>query len=238
MLTQQRNLDVVANNMTNISTAGYKTDKYTATTFDQVVYSRLSDGTYTNLGSQSYIRATDQIYTDFTQGTPEATGLTLDFAIYGDGFFAVQSQTDGQVSYTRSGSFSLDEQGYLCLDGYGRVLDSGGQTIQLGTDKVYGDNYGNIFDESSDQFLGTLGVFSFADTGALVHTDDGLFTGEGATLDTTSQVYWGYLERSNVDMTKQMTEMLTCQRAFQSAATVTKLYDELTTKATTELARM
>jgi flagellar basal-body rod protein FlgG len=46
------------------------------------------------------------------------------------------------------------------------------------------------------------------------------------------------LERSNVDMAKQMTEMLTCQRAFQSAATVTKLYDELTTKATTDLGRM
>jgi flagellar basal-body rod protein FlgG len=52
------------------------------------------------------------------------------------------------------------------------------------------------------------------------------------------QVYWGYLERSNVDMVKQMTEMLTCQRSFQSAAEVLKMYDQLINQATTDLGQV
>ncbi len=93
MLTHQSNLNVVANNLVNVSTAGYKQDRYTATTFDDVMYARVgtnfSEGQ--EIGRQSYIRATSEIYTDYTQGTMEPTGLSLDFGIVGDGFFAVQN---------------------------------------------------------------------------------------------------------------------------------------------------
>lgn len=97
MLTHQSNLNVVANNLVNVSTAGYKQDRYTATTFDDVMYARVgtnfSEGQ--EIGRQSYIRATSEIYTDYTQGTMEPTGLSLDFGIVGDGFFAVQNP-DGE----------------------------------------------------------------------------------------------------------------------------------------------
>ena len=69
MLTQQRNLNVVGNNLVNISTAGFKQDRYTASTFDEVMYSRVGS-LYSGgqeIGQQSYIRATSDIYTDFTQ---------------------------------------------------------------------------------------------------------------------------------------------------------------------------
>ena len=91
MLTHQQNLNVIANNMVNISTAGYKQDRYTASTFDDVMYSRMGNkhNTGQEIGRQSYIRAASQIYTDYTQGTLEPTGVALDFAIHGDGFFAV-----------------------------------------------------------------------------------------------------------------------------------------------------
>ena len=115
MLTQQRNLNVVGNNLVNISTAGFKQDRYTASTFDEVMYSRVGS-LYSGgqeIGQQSYIRATSDIYTDFTQGVMEPTGLNLDFCIIGDGFFAIEDP-EGNVSYTRMGNFSLDEEGYLC----------------------------------------------------------------------------------------------------------------------------
>ena len=122
MLTQQRNLNVVANNLTNISTAGFKSSKYTSSTFDDVMYTRVGNKikNYQDIGRLSYIRATSQIYTDYTQGVMEPTGISLDFGIEGRGFFALQRQ-DGSVVYTRAGSFSLDNDGYLWFDNYGRV---------------------------------------------------------------------------------------------------------------------
>jgi flagellar basal-body rod protein FlgG len=239
MLTQQRNLNVISNNMVNISTAGYKEQIYTATTFDDVLYSRVGnkEKDYQGIGRQSYIRATSQLYTNYEQGTPEETGLPLDFAIYGDGFFAIEN-ADGEVAYTRAGSFSLDEEGYLCLPSQGYVLDTQGQRIQLWTDKVTGDSQGRIYSEDDGSYLGQIGVYTFEDTGVLEYNEQGLFTGAEGTVDENATVYWGYVERSNVDMVSEMTDMISSQRAFQSAAQVAKIYDDLLTKATTELGRM
>lgn len=238
MLTHQRNLNVVANNMTNISTPGYKQDRYLATTFDEVIYSRVGNKSSEGqeIGNQSYIRATSDIVTDFTQGTLEPTGLALDFAINGEGFFAIQD-AQGQVAYTRSGNFSLDEEGYLCYPGFGRVLNPQGQPIQLNTDKIHGDSQGVLhYDEGG--VLGQIGVFSFGDTVALERSANGLFTGGGAQAINTSQMLNGYVERSNSDLIRQMTDMITYQRSLQSAAQVIKIYDNVMTKATGEVGRL
>lgn len=238
VLTHQRNLNVVANNMTNISTPGYKQDRYTATTFDEVIYSRVGnkDGLGSEIGGQSYIRATSDIDTDFTQGVLEPTGLPLDFAINGNGFFAVQN-ANGEVAYTRSGNFSLDNEGYLCLPGYGRVLNPQGGTIHLGTDKIHADPQGMIhYDEGG--ILGQVGIYTFADNAALERNVQGLFTGGGAQPTQTSEVLNGYVERSNTDIMKQMTDMITYQRSLQSAAQAMKMYDSLMTKATNDVGRL
>lgn len=240
MLTQQRNLNVIANNMVNISTAGYKKDQYTYSTFDDVLYSRVGnrEKIYDDIGRQSYIVASSRIYTDFLQGIPEPTGITLDFAIEGDGFFAVRDE-GGQVAYTRAGNFSLDEEGYLCLPGVGRVLNNEGQEILLGTDRIRGDSDGSIYTENGGYYLGRLGVFTFADNGQLARNAQGLFTGGGqANAAQDSRIHWGYLERSNVDMVREMTQMITSQRALQSAAEVEKMYDQLMTKITGEVGRL
>ena len=225
MLTQQRHLNVVGNNMVNVSTAGFKQSVYTATTFDDVMYARVGnkEKIYTDIGRQSYI-----------QGIPEPTNIPLDFAIYGDGFFAVRDG-DGNVSYTRAGSFSLDEEGYLCFPGTGRVLDPQGQAILLETDKITADAQGNIFNENGG-FLGQVGVYAFEDNGQLVHNGNGFFTGDGA--QAVENLMWKYVERSNVELIKQMTDMITCQRALQSCASVTKMYDEVMAHAASDVGRM
>lgn len=238
VLTHQRNLNVIANNMTNVSTPGYKQDRYTATTFDEVMYSRVGNESSEGpeIGPQSYIRATSDIETDFTQGTLEPTGLVLDFAINGTGFFAIQTGP-GQVVYTRSGNFSLDEEGYLCYPGFGRVLNPQNQPIQLGTDKIHADNQGIIYYDEGGA-LGQLGVFQFADNGALERNQQGFFVGVGAQPAENVQVLNKYVERSNADVVKQMTDMITYQRSLQSATQVMKMYDTLMTKATGEVGRL
>lgn len=238
VLTHQRNLNVVANNMVNVSTPGFKQERYTATTFDEVLYSRLGnkDSAGTEIGGQSYIRATSDIYTDFTQGTLEPTGLPLDFAIRGDGFFAIRA-AGGGVSYSRSGNFSLDEDGYLCLPGYGRVLNPQGETIQLRTDKIRADSQGIIY-YGEGEVLGQVGVYAFADNATLVRNEQGLFTGAGAQAIQTSDLLNGYVERSNTDVVKQMTDMITFQRSLQSAAQLMTMYDSLMSKAANDVGRM
>ena len=92
MLTQQRNLNVVGNNLVNVSTAGFKQSRYTASTFDDVVYNMVGNKqkNYQEIGRESYIRANSEVTVDYSQGIPEPTAIPLDFAIVGDGFFAVQ----------------------------------------------------------------------------------------------------------------------------------------------------
>lgn len=236
MLSQGRRLDVIANNMTNVSTAGYKADTYTDSTFKEYVVSRIGNKDKSQpaqLGKSSYILAPSKLYTDYSQGVLEPTDQSLDFALDGDGFFAVQ--TANGTAYTRAGSFSLDDQGYLCLPGQGRILDISGEPIALGTDKINVDNAGAIYNEQGT-YLGQIGVYSFQDNTQLVRDAQGLFTANGQQAAASSAtVHQKMVERANVELVREMTSMLTAQRAFQSAAQVSKMYDELMGKAATNL---
>lgn len=239
MLSQSRRLDVVANNMTNLATPGYKAELYTDSTFDEVLISRVGNKDKSGaevIGEESYILAPSQLYIDYSQGIVEDTGLNLDFAIQGDGFFAIQTQNG--TEYTRGGSFALDDEGYLVLPQQGRVLGVDGQPIQLSTDLIQADNYGGIYTKDG-AYLGRIGVFTFADNNQLVKNDSGLFGANGqAATAANPEVRWGAVENSNVDMIEEMTRMMTAQRALQSAAQAIKLYDGVLTKATNDLGRL
>lgn len=239
MLSQGRRLDVVSNNMSNVGTAGYRADQYTDNTaFKQAVLSRIGNQDKRGaeeIGNASYILAPDQLYTDFSQGSIEETGVPYDFAIEGDGFFAIQ--TANGTAYSRGGAFSLDDEGYLYLSGKGRVLSVDGQPMQIITDKITADNSGSIYTDQG-AFLGRVGVYTFADNAALTRNPQGLFVGAGATVAEAPIVHWQSLERSNVDFIKQMVAMMTSQRAYQSAAQVSKIYDQLMTKSTTDIGRL
>ena len=239
MLSQGRRLDVIANNMTNISTAGYKTEQYTDRTFDEVMVTRIGNKIkypYETMETyQSHILAPDQLYTDFTQGSYEETNLPLDFAIVGEGFFAID--TGDGVAYTRAGSFTLDNEGYLCLSELGRVLDDAGNPIQLPTDKLTADSQGNLSTEDGE-YLGTLGVYMFEDNQALERTPYGLCTGDGAQLNEEATIMNKWVERSNVELVREMVDMITTQRALQSAAQMSQIYDEVIKRAVNDLGRI
>lgn len=239
MLSQGRRLDVVSHNMTNISTAGYKLDRYTDSTFQDVLISRVGNknkAVSTEMGEETYILAPSELVTDFTQGSMEETTLPLDFAIIGDGFFAIDR--DGDVAYTRNGSFNLDDEGYLCLWGQGRVLNSEGQPIQLPTDHIYVNKLGEIYTEADRNYLGTLGIYAADDTANMERNEYGLFTGGNFQLSENYEIRHRMVERSNVNMVEEMVLMMSSQRALQSAAQMSKIYDAVMSKATTELGRM
>ena len=240
ILSQGRRLDVVGNNMTNLTSAGYKSETYTDRTFQEVLISRVGNKDKSGaapIGEESYILAPDQLYVNYQQGTMKETGLTLDFGLVGEGFFAIQ--TDNGVEYTRSGSFCLDEEGRLALEGQGLVLGADGEPITLSTDLIRADGAGRIYTQDG-AYLGQLGVYTFADNAQLAKGESGLFQagGQQAQVQQEPEIWWKYVEESNVDMLQEMSRMLTAQRSLQSGAQVLKLYDQLLTKATTQIGQM
>lgn len=224
--------------MTNISTAGYKAETYADTTFDEVLISRVGNKDKRGaqvIGEESYILAPSRLYIDFTQGTVEETGLNLDFAIQGDGFFAIQ--TENGVLYTRNGSFSLDDEGYLTLAGQGRVLDVNGDPIFLPMDQIRADGYGTLYLQDGEAAIGRIGVYTFPDNDQLTIAAQGLFdAGEQQATVSNVPIQWKAVERANVDLVDEMTTMMSSQRALQGAAQVLKIYDSLLTKITTDVA--
>lgn len=240
MLTQGRMLDVISNNMANAATPGFKADRFTASTFQEVLWQHVGNKAknYHELGNQSWITAPSQLYTDFSQAGFEETGLPLDFAIEGGGYFAIR-RADDTVAYTRNGSFSLDNEGYLTLPGQGRVLGTDREPIRLVTDKVSTDNYGGLFLESGG-YLGRIGVFTFENEEEMLEKDAQslFFTAEENEPEVgVSRMHQKMLEHSNADWAREMTQMISTQRAYQSAAEITKIYDTLMTRITTEIGR-
>ena len=235
MLCQNRNLNVISNNMANVSTPGYKRDKFVDTTFKEAMLDRTGNKEKANpeeLGNIALLKAADRTVTNFENAGYAQTRSALDFAIDGNGFFQIQTQ-DG-MRYTRNGSFILDDQGYLALEGVGRVMGENGP-IYLGTDKIRINGSGMISDYETGRNLGRIRVVDFANYQTqLVKVDGNLFIGNGG-FATNTRVVNNALENSNVEAIDEMVQMMSSQRALQSAATVSTSYDKLIEKIVNNL---
>ena len=210
MLCQNRNLNVISNNMANVSTAGYKKDIFTDTAFKEAMFARTGNkdkGNPEPLGTLSLMKAADMTVTDYSESGYYVTKSPLDFAINGKGFF--QIQTPEGIRYTRNGSFILDNRGYLALQGAGRVMGENGP-IYLGTDNIGVDDMGNIRNLDNGRHLGRIRIMDFAD-------------------------YQKALENSNVEAVDEMVQMMSSQRALQSSASVMTSYDKLIEKIVNNL---
>lgn len=209
----QNYLDVISNNIANIQTEGFKKSK---AEFSDLLYTNIrgTEGEITNLkaGSGSRLNKSD---VDFQQGALYSTGVQTDFAIAGDGFFAVQFEDENM--YTRGGSFqatNVDGEIFLTYQG-GYVLNDEEEPI--------------ILEDGADNI--NVGVFRFANNSDLVQEGSNLFrvANEDAeySLSEDSRVMKGFLESSNVDMAEEMVRMLTIQRSFQLNSNVIQTADEI-----------
>ncbi len=231
MITQNRNLNVISNNMTNVSTPGYRMDRIMQSTFREEMIYRYDKGGKTPVGTVSWVNTADERVTDYTEGGIRETGNALDVGLTGNGFFVIDTG-EGPV-YTRDGSFNLDNEGYLTMPGIGRVQGTNG-AIRLTTDKVTIDKQGNITSEDGNQFFGTLQIVDFADYGQLTKISGSVFRAQGAPQAAQgAAVNQKFLEDSNVSMAEEMTRMISSQRILQSSAQLLKIYDQLEAKMVT-----
>jgi flagellar basal-body rod protein FlgG len=238
MLTQQRKIDISSNNIANINTAGYKKEQAVTSNFGNMLINKYKqNGIYeeaTPINNVSIIRTIVENNTIHSQGTLEETGNMTDFAIIGAGFFAIDE--NGQVLYTRNGSFNIDEEGYLVLEGAGRVQGESGD-IYLGTDKFNFAEDGSI--TVDDEVVDKIAVYDFPDYNSLNKFGEGLFV-SGAQPDLLDYPVIAHktIERSNVDVTEEVTGILSSQRALQTAAQALKIYDMVNDKAVNEIGRI
>ena len=239
VITNSHKQDVIANNLANSESAGFKRD---VATFQQ----RLTEASvrrrpdWSNpilekLGGGIFASPTR---IDIRQGDLESTGNPLDVAIEGDGFFAVRHQ--GESRLTRNGQFALDRRGRLILaNGEGQpVLDPAGRPIVLapGVPTVIGPD-GAI--SQAGQPAGRLGVFDVPDPDQLIKQGGSLFAHPGQTLVAgAGGIRAGYVERANVDPATELADLMETQRQLEANANMIRYQDQTLGRLVNEVGKI
>ena len=210
-MSLQRELDVVSNNVANINTSGFKRDNML---FNEYLspQARGQEGNFLQPVSYVIDRST---VTDLSAGTNETTGGNLDFAVQGNGFFAVQ--TPQGERYTRAGSFTLNASGELVTQSGDKVLGDGGPiTFTQQDGKISVGSDGTI--STSQGQKGKLRLVSFTQA-QLKKEGDNLFSSQAAgTPDIESRVLQGALEKSNVKPVNEIARLIEITRSYTTIA--------------------
>jgi len=212
MLAEQVRQDQIANDLANASTAGYKADRTTQQSFGSLLLTNsLTGGT---IGSQTTAVQVTGTVTDFTPQPLKDTGEPLDFAVNGDGFFAVR--TNQGTRYTRDGQFAANAQGQLTTATGNLVLGRDNQPVTVGADGKVDPRRLNVVLLNNPR-----------------KTGDNLVTGTpgAAAGQTAGQVRSGALEGSGADPTQAMVDMIASMRAYESGQKVIQTIDETLGKA-------
>ena len=206
MMAQQEKLDSISNNIANVNTEGYKR---TDVNFSDLVYETLqrkgypvSSGLSKEPLTGSGVKA-GQWSRDNSQGNLVSTNSNTDMCIDGEGYFAVQ-RADGTTAYTRSGNFDINSDGSL-------VDKNGNKLVVL-------DNNGNNINSPE-----TGASIMFKKDNFVVKSDGTLMV----KISNNTNIMQGYLEGSNVDVAKEMTDMMITQRAFELGSRGLKTADDM-----------
>ena len=244
MESQQLNLDVISNNLANVSTTGFKKSKIE---FQDLLYENIrppgSDQgngdqlpTGLQIGHGSQPVATARI---FTEGELSQTGEQLDMAIQGDGFFQVQ-MPDGTLAYTRDGALKRSSDGRITTSD-GLVLQSGWQPIPTGTTSISISSDGQVTTNGSGgPQTFRVQLVRFANPAGLQSLGRNLYqetlasgTPETGNPDENGfgSLQQGYLEMSNVKVVEEMVNMIVAQRAYEVNSKAVQASDEMMQQA-------
>lgn len=242
MNAQETNIDVIANNLANVNTTGYKKSR---AEFQDLVYQYVVEPgapTSSTTQSPSGIQVglgvkTASVQKVFSQGDLTNTGNQLDVAVQGDGFFQVQ-MPDGTTAYTRSGSFQLNSQGQLVTtDGY-QVLGPGSfpsdtMAVTIGEDGTVSVRQPG---QATPSQIGQFTAARFPNNAGLRAVGRNLYeetassgspiTGTFGT-DGVGRLSQGFVESSNVSVVEQVVNMITAQRAYEASSKGIQAADEM-----------
>ena len=247
MINEQHRMDVLTNNLANSNTIGYKKEGTTSQSFNDILTYKIKDTSESpnlpkKIGTMALGVKIGENYTDYSAGSLRETGNVYDMAVNGNGFFAIEfTNKAGETStkYTRDGSFTITEEGYLTTKDGDFVLDDSGKQIRLDpllTSSVAND--GTIWQDGEE--VAKVGIVDFEDYNYLEHYGETLFqTVEGAkTKETNAQVLSGYLEYSNVQAVREMVDMISVSRAYETNQKVIQTYDSSLEIAVNQLGKV
>ncbi len=242
MNAQQLNLDVIANNLANVSTTGFKKSR---ADFQDLMYqlmkvpgSQTSADTESPTGIQVGLGVRPAaVQKLFTEGDLIQTGNELDVAIEGSGFFQVELP-NGEIAYSRAGAFKRDSNGRMTnSDGYpitpGIVIPDGSRQITISETGIVSAIIG---DDTQSTEIGNIETVTFTNNGGLVAIGKNLFretaSSGNAIAGTPGDDGYGlllqsYLEGSNVNIVEEMTSMITTQRAYEINSKSIQTSDEM-----------
>lgn len=242
MAAQQTNMDVIANNIANVSTNGFKKSR---AEFEDLMYQTQKEpGTATGLNAYSPngvqtglgVR-TASIQKDFAGGNTQVTKNPLDVQIEGSGFFQVLTP-DGQMAYTRDGAFKKDPQG--------RIVDKNGNLLQpeitvppdVAGLEVGSNGEVRVIQGLNDapQTIGQIDIVNFVNPAGLKAMGKNIFSQSPSSgqpiasrpgLNGTGYLAQGQLESSNVNIVDEMVNMITSQRAYETNSKVIQASDQM-----------
>lgn len=232
----QARMDATSNNLANISTTGFKQDRVQSAAFPDLILQekvRVSVAGH-GMGGWNTVGRTNQgvvvtgVFTDYNPGVLQETGKETDLAMSGEGFFAFEAggQGEGRVFYSRDGELHRDGEGYLVNSRGRRILGEGGP-VQVGGGSFTVSPDGMVTTADSSQVK--LMIVDFADKTRLVKEGNGYFSassGEGAAAEKPG-VAQGFLEKSNVDVSAEMVNMIEIMRAYEAGQKLIQAQDEL-----------
>jgi flagellar basal-body rod protein FlgG len=245
MIAQQFNVDVISNNLANVNTIGYKKER---AEFKDLLYETMNraymlDGSGKPVNLQvGHGTAVSATVKNYTTGNLEKTDNTLDFAIDGDAFFAIQGPT-GEVNYSRDGSFkvSISDAGntLTTADGF-PVLDEAGNPIVITIDvsmlNVSPNGELSYIENGQVVSLGQkIGLVKFPNRQGLESIGKNLYSQNSASgepvadaeMGKASTLIQGYLESSNVQVVEEMVKLIVAQRAYEINSKAIQSADEM-----------
>jgi flagellar basal-body rod protein FlgG len=234
---QDARMRVIANNLANIGTTGFKRDRADFATLayqEQRVAGQASTGQTAyavglNLGTGVQVQGTSRIN---TQGTLSTTGNTFDLALDGDGFFQVELPPGGQIGFTRAGNFALANDGTLITaQGYALQpplqVPQGAQSISIAPDGTVSALTPGHAEPTVASFVNPAGLRAIGDNFLVETAASGPaelgFAGENGR----GQIRQGMLESSNVNVVEELVEMIEAQRAYEINSKMVSAVDEM-----------
>ncbi|HDV8365070.1 MULTISPECIES: flagellar basal-body rod protein FlgG [Bacillus] len=247
MMNYMQRINVHSNNVANAQTTGFKAENMTSKVFDVQDTYRRGDGAVTNIGSVDYAVVPAATHVNLVQGniqmTNSATDFFLDDGVAGTTSFFVTSKND-ETFLTRDGSFTLNSDRYLQTSSGAFVMGENNERIRIPEGaKVAVQADGTLYDEVTQNNIARLQTKTVdAETNArLVQRENKSFTlaeGNIANLPNGTGIVKNHmLENSNVDMTKEMADLMTDQKMIQASQRVMTSFDKIYEKEANEILR-
>jgi len=246
MINEQKRVDILANNMANAATTGYKKEGSTSEAFHDVLAYKIKDtsepGVAKRMGTMNMGVKLGEVYTDYSQGAIHETGNTFDLALSDKGFFAVEFiNKNGEclTKYTRDGNFTLNIKGEIVNKNGDHLLDTNGNRIVLDPNEKYTiDRMGNI--RLNNAVQAKIQVTDFENYDYLEKYGENYLTAlEGATQkEAPAQVISGYLEDSNVQVVQEMVDLINFTRQYETNQKMIQAIDSTLETAVTRVGQV